>query len=91
MKVDFVSISMNNKNTITANQSNQSTFQDNIFQLIDVFVELCFADINSAQRTSQFKILALQLGYSQEEIQKVVIIGRSEYSKLLDEVNTSNA
>jgi hypothetical protein len=82
---------MNNKSIITADQSSQATFQDNILQLIDVFVEICFDDINSAQRISQFKILALQLGYSQKEIQKVVIIGRSEYSKLLDEINTSNA
>ena len=82
---------MNNKNIITPEQGGQATYQDNILQLIDVFIELCFDDINSAQRTSQFKILALQLGYSQKDIQKVVIIGRSEYSKLLDEINTSNA
>ena len=56
-------------------------------QLIDLFVDMCFDDINSKGRISQFKMLGSQLGFSEFETEKVVDMGKSEYAKMLDEIN----
>ena len=56
-------------------------------QLIDLFVDMCFDDINSTTRISQFKLLGIQLGFSEMDTQKVVDMGKSEYGSLLNEMN----
>ncbi|MFT4753678.1 MAG: hypothetical protein ACI85Q_001226 [Salibacteraceae bacterium] len=52
--------------------------------LIDLFVDMCFTDIKNPALVFQFKILATNLGYSAEQIKKVVEIGKSEYVFLLE-------
>ena len=58
-----------------------------ITQLIDLFVDMCFDDINSTARILQFKLLGIQLGFSEMDTQKVVDMGKSEYGSLLNEIN----
>lgn len=55
-------------------------------QLIDLFVEMCFYDINNPALIFQFKIVAQQLNYSQEVIDRVVDLGKSEYQELYAEI-----
>ena len=73
------------------NNNSNGALEDNVLHLIDVFVDMCFDDINSIQRISQFKILGLQLGHTQTVIERVVTMGKSEYSKLLSEYNQLRA
>jgi hypothetical protein len=58
-----------------------------ITQFIDLFVDMCFDDINSKARISQFRMLGIQLGFSELETNDVVKMGKSEYTKMLDEIN----
>ncbi len=55
-------------------------------QLIDLFVDMCFFDINNPAVIYQFKLVAKQLDYSIEIINKVVELGKSEYQELYDEI-----
>jgi hypothetical protein len=81
---------MNRIKSITAQTEPPINFKGEITQLIDVFVEICFEDIQSVSRITQFKLLGNQMGYSEMEISKVIQIGTSEYQKLLGEVNLAS-
>ena len=60
-----------------------------VIPLIDLFVEMCFEDIHSTIRISQFKLISAQMGYSSDIITHVIELGQSEYHKMLDEINSS--
>lgn len=60
-----------------------------IEELIDLYVELCFEDINDINKVSQFQLLGMQLGYGSSQIRKVIELGKSEYRTLLDEIHTA--
>ena len=55
-------------------------------QLIDLFVDMCFYDINSPIAIYQFKLVAKQLQFSSEMIERVVELGKSEYHELYAEM-----
>tara|TARA_R110002050_G_scaffold221792_2_gene357656 strand:+ start:13201 stop:13464 length:264 start_codon:yes stop_codon:yes gene_type:complete len=59
----------------------------NITPLIDLFVEMCFENIQNDFQISQFKLVGMQLGYTESETERVVEIGKLEYQTLLDEIN----
>lgn len=68
--------------TQTQNKSNL-----NVTQLIDLFVDMNFAQIENKAAISQFKILAIQIGYPLDMIDQVIALGMDEYFKLLIEVD----
>ena len=78
---------MNGFNQISMASVSQIKPMEKISQLIDLFVDMCFDDINSQARVSQFKVLGVQLGFSEVETNNVVELGKSEYTKMLDELN----
>lgn len=55
-------------------------------ELIDLFVELNFNDIHNEALLMQFRIVAKNVGYPDSMIDRVIKLGRSEYSKLMEEV-----
>ena len=59
-----------------------------VIPLIDLFVEMCFEDINNVLRITQFKLVSAQMGYSTDMIAHVIELGQSEYHKMLDEINS---
>lgn len=75
-----------NKQTIAATQTIVNPMGE-ITQLIDLFVDMCFDDIKSTARISQFRLIGIQMGYTPLNIDKVIDIGKSEYQTLLDEIN----
>lgn len=54
-----------------------------VYQLIDLFVEMNFSQIENELSISQFKIIAIQIGYPLEMIDQVIELGTDEYYKLL--------
>ncbi len=59
-----------------------------VVPLIDLFVDMCFENINNIVCITQFKLVSLQIGYPKDMIEQVVDMGRSEYDKMLSEINT---
>lgn len=55
-------------------------------QLIDLFVDLCFHQMDNPLTFIQFKKLAYDLKYSFNEIDHVIKIGKNEYEKLVMQV-----
>ena len=55
-------------------------------ELIDLFVDLNFEDIQNETLLYQFKSVARTIGYPLEMIDRVVKLGESEYSKLMSEI-----
>ena len=78
---------MNRLKQISAIVSSPVQETGDMTQLIDLFVDMCFDEINSKGRISQFKMLGSQLGFSEFETDQVVEMGKSEYAKMLDEIN----
>lgn len=58
-----------------------------INNLIELFVELNFNDIHNEVLLFQFRILANKIGFSKDEIEKVIQLGHSEYLNLMQEIN----
>jgi hypothetical protein len=58
---------------------------DEVSHLIDMFVELCFEDIESAARITKFKLFGVQMGYSEILVDKVIKIGTSYLTEGYDE------
>lgn len=56
-------------------------------ELIELFVELNFNDIYNETLLMQFRIVAIKVGYPSSMIDRVIKLGRTEYSKLMEEVN----
>lgn len=56
-------------------------------QLIDLFVDLNFTQLEDERAISQFKVLAIQMGYPIDMINSVIKLGIDEYYKLLVEVD----
>jgi hypothetical protein len=56
------------------------------YQLIDLFVDMCFYDIDNPAVIFQFKVLASNLNYTASQTNKVVEIGRKEYVRLFNEI-----
>lgn len=54
--------------------------------LIDLFVDLCFFEITNPAVIFQFKLVARKLNYSDEIIERVVNLGKSEYQELYAEI-----
>lgn len=61
------------------------------FQLIDLFVDMCYFDIHNPALIFQFKVLALKMDYSLAQIDKLVEIGKSEYNNLFSEMDFKSA
>lgn len=55
-------------------------------QLIDLFVDMNFSDIESPLRLLQFRMVAQNVGYPNSMIDRVVDLGKNEYQKLLSEL-----
>ena len=77
---------MNRQNQVSVSGAQGVMKNTRTEQLIDLFVELCFEDINDVKRISQFHLLSLQLGFDKSEIVKVIEIGKLEYQTLMDEI-----
>lgn len=58
-----------------------------VIPLIDLFVDMCFAHMNNAFCITQFKLVSAQMGYPIDMIEQVVEMGKSEYEKMLSEIN----
>lgn len=75
---------MNRQKQISAISLNVFEPNTKIEQIIDLFVEMCFENINDAKRISQFKLLGLQLGFTINDIERVIEMGKSEYKRLMN-------
>jgi len=64
--------------------------QFDVNQLIDLFVDLNFGDIRNETLLLQFKIVAMKIGYPTDMIDRVIKLGKSEYSKMMSEINEFN-
>ena len=78
---------MNEQNQISATALNVFEPNTKIEQIIDLFVEMCFEDIYNVKRVSQFKLLGIQLGFSTNDVEKVIEMGKEEYNTLMDEIS----
>lgn len=58
-----------------------------VIPLIDLFVDMCFEHINNVVCITQFKLVSAQMGYPKDMIEQVVEMGKSEYEKMLSEIN----
>ncbi len=77
---------MNKNNEIRGDQDQLSTMPRDIKDLVDLYVEMNFNDIYNPSLLFQFKIVATQLGFTIEMIERVMKLGRSEYENLMKEV-----
>jgi hypothetical protein len=51
--------------------------------LVDLFVDLNFNKISNKVAISQFKVLAIQMGFPIDMVNEIVHIGMDEYFKLM--------
>lgn len=76
----------NQKSRITGTEDNIQ-HQLDINDLIDLFVDLNYDDIHNEVLLLQFRIVANKIGYSKDEVDRVIKLGQSEYTKLMQEIN----
>lgn len=57
-----------------------------IEELIDLFVELNFGQMENKAATHQFTLVALQIGYPIDAINEVISLGQAEFKRLLFEL-----
>ncbi|MGB0806467.1 MAG: hypothetical protein ACPGRC_07235 [Salibacteraceae bacterium] len=70
----------------TARQEQLFSSNNKETQLIDLFVDMCFYDIENPAVIFQFKVLATQLKYPIHQIDKVVEIGKKEYAQVFSAI-----
>ena len=70
-------------NELQSTESKSNSLTDNQSPLIDLFVDMCFANIHNPLVILQFKIVAQQLDYPTQEIDEVIKLGKLEYSQFI--------
>jgi len=86
-KIVLVHESMRNYKSEIEEETNAAVGHWDVNELIELFVELNFNDIYNETLLMQFRIVAQNVGYPTSMIDRVIKLGRSEYSKLMEEVN----
>ena len=84
---DYVHTHMKRLKALQSENETLDTAQFEVNQLIDLFVDLNFEDIHNETLLLQFKIVAMKIGYPIEMIDRVIKLGKSEYTKMMFEIN----